>query len=65
MKTFSRILADLALLPISGCIFPDNRDFSHDPASSSANLSGHNKSIRTVERKKTFKPRLGEIGMKG
>jgi hypothetical protein len=30
MKSILRILADIALLPVSGCIFPPNRDFSDD-----------------------------------
>ena len=65
MKTFSRILADIALLPVSGCIFPDHRDFSDDLNSSSATLSGRNKSARTVERKKIHRLHLGEAGLKG
>jgi len=28
MKTILRLLADIALLPVTGCIFPQNRDFS-------------------------------------
>jgi hypothetical protein len=30
MKSILRILADIALLPVSGCIFPPNRDLSED-----------------------------------
>jgi len=26
MKRFLRMLADLALMPVSGCVFPPNRD---------------------------------------
>jgi len=65
MKTFSRILVELALLPIAGCIFPDNRDFSDVTDPASASLSGRQKPMRTVEQKRTFKPWLGEIGLKG
>ena len=32
MKSILRFLADLALLPVTGCIFPDNRDNSEAPA---------------------------------
>jgi hypothetical protein len=28
MKTILRLLADIALLPVTGCIFHGNRDFS-------------------------------------
>ena len=65
MKSFANILAEIALLPISGCIFPGNRDFSDEPVPSSATLSGRSKPVRTAERKKALKPRLGEIGLKG
>jgi hypothetical protein len=30
MKSILRILADLALLPVRGCAFPGNRDYSDD-----------------------------------
>ena len=65
MKPLSRILADIALLPVSGCIFPDNRDYSENIAPTSATLGGHHKPIRTMELKKPLKPRLSELGLKG
>jgi hypothetical protein len=65
MKSFSRILADIALLPVSGCIFPDHRDFSGEHNPSSMTLSGRHKFIRTSERKKLLKSRLGDLGFKG
>ena len=30
MKSILRLLADLALLPVRGCTFPGNRDYSDD-----------------------------------
>jgi hypothetical protein len=31
MKSLLRILARIALLPVAGCIFPPNRDYSYGP----------------------------------
>lgn len=36
MRSILRILADIALLPVSGCIFPPNRDCSNERADSDA-----------------------------
>jgi hypothetical protein len=30
MKSILHLLADIVLLPVTGCIFPGNRDFSDD-----------------------------------
>jgi hypothetical protein len=36
MKSILQLLANIALLPVAGCIFPGNRDLSDDPKEETA-----------------------------
>jgi len=38
MKSILRILADLLLLPVTGCIFPGNRDYSEETGNPPATI---------------------------
>jgi hypothetical protein len=60
MKSILRILADLALLPVTGCIFPPNRDYCGDSAharKSKAHVVGTSSVIPVAKRQHGMKKR--------
>jgi hypothetical protein len=54
MKSILRIFADIVLLPVTGCIFPANRDYSDAdaPAPATLNLQGDKVELKAAGQKK-------------